>query len=86
MVAHDDPLYPLEERIAISDRAKRDDEALEVVMIVLALAFQFMMRRAVGDICFGLCFEADQDVGSERALARRDDPRAGRAVSAAGLL
>ena len=66
-----------EEIFAILDHAKRDHEALEVVMVVLAFAFQFVMGRAVGDIALGLCFEADQDVGGKRALARRDDARAG---------
>ena len=58
----------IDQRVGIADGRNRDDESVEIVVIVLA--FGVVMRRARGEIVLGRRADAEQDIGVDRALAR----------------
>ena len=64
----------LDEGFRLGHRAKPDDEALELIVVVLLAGFMLhlMMRFAVGDIFLGADAEAEQQLIAELAEARRN--------------
>ena len=61
----------VDQRVRIADRGNRDDERVEIVVIVLP--FGVMMRRAQSEIVLGRRAHAEQHVRLDRALARGRD-------------
>ena len=60
-------LQAIHERLGLGDDRQLDDEALEVVMVVLLLAV--VVRGAGREVVLGAGAEAEQDVGIDAALA-----------------
>ncbi len=66
---------PARQPVRIVDGRHGDNEALEIVVIMLFRTLQLVMRAAVGDIRLGLGFEPDQDFRGQLAPHSMDDLR-----------
>ncbi len=74
----------IDERVRIADCGNRNEERVEIVVIVFA--FGVMARRARAQIILGRRADAKQDIGADRAFARgRDFDRARHGPSDLGL-
>src|SRR5207237_2694717 len=68
---------PTFEMTSVDDFAKLHNEAFEIVMVMLSLALQFVMGKAVAEIGFGGGAEPEQGAHIDVAIACANEARAG---------